>query len=74
MITRACSAATWNVAKFGLPFALAVGPYGAILALTWQRDAPEQRSYVVWLNEHQGALPLKFFSVISQEVLPCPYP
>ncbi len=56
MIYCACCAATWNVAKFGLPFALAVGPYGAILALTWQRDAPEKRSYVVWLNDRQGAL------------------
>ena len=60
-----CSAATWNVGKFGLPFALAVGPYGAILALTWQRDTPEQRSYVVWLNERQGVL----FSQAHRDVI-----
>ena len=32
-------AGTWDLTEHGLPYALAVGPYGALLALTWQRTS-----------------------------------
>ena len=31
-------AGTWDLTEHGMPYALAVGPYGALLALTWQRN------------------------------------
>lgn len=35
-------------------YALAVGPYGAVLALSWNRDKEGQPTHVVWLDENQG--------------------
>jgi len=35
---RAGRAGSWDVAAYGLPYGLAIGPYGALLALTWQRN------------------------------------
>ncbi len=35
---RAARAGSWDVSVYGLPYGLAIGPYGALLALTWQRN------------------------------------
>jgi hypothetical protein len=41
----------WDLkAKYGLPYALALGPYGTVLALTWQRDVAEPKTWLVALS------------------------
>lgn len=45
---------TWDLEKYGPVYALAGGPYGAVLALSWNRDKEGQPSHVVWLDESQG--------------------
>ena len=50
----ACCAGSWDVSRYGPVYALAVGPYGALLALCWQRDAEGQPSHVVWLDDIRG--------------------
>ena len=47
-------AGSWDVSRYGPVYALAVGPYGAVLALCWQRDAEGQPSHVVWLDDTRG--------------------
>ena len=39
-------------------YALTVGPYGAVFALSWNRDAAGQLTTVVRLDTEQGKLPL----------------
>ncbi|BDA41933.1 probable peptidyl-glycine alpha-amidating monooxygenase [Coccomyxa sp. Obi] len=45
---------TWDLAEYGPVYALAVGPYGAVLALSWNRDKEGQPTHVVWLDENQA--------------------
>ena len=40
--------------KYGLPYALTLGPYGAVLALTWQRDVAEPKTWLVALSPDPG--------------------
>lgn len=49
-----CAAGTWDLAEYGPVYALAVGPYGAVLALSWNRDKEGQPTHVVWLDENKG--------------------
>ena len=35
---RTGRAGTWDLTEHGMPYGLAVGPYGVLLALTWQRQ------------------------------------
>ena len=45
------NAGAWDLkAKYGLPYALTLGPYGAVLALTWQRDVAEPKTWLVALS------------------------
>ncbi len=45
---------TWDLAEYGPVYALAAGPYGAVLALSWNRDKEGQPTHVVLLNDNQG--------------------
>ncbi|KAL4442992.1 hypothetical protein ABPG77_008483 [Micractinium sp. CCAP 211/92] len=45
----------WELgAEYGAPYSLAIGPYGTVLALTWQRE--EGRTWVVSLKSEVGAV------------------
>ena len=55
--TLPCSTAAgaWNLLeKHGLPFDVTLGPYGSVLVLSWQRDAPPNRVWVVALGPDPG--------------------
>ena len=42
-------------------YAMTVGPYGAVFALSWNRDAAGQPTKVIWLDTEQGKLLLDLF-------------
>ncbi|KAL4858006.1 Peptidyl-glycine alpha-amidating monooxygenase A [Chlorella vulgaris] len=45
----------WDFKKqYGLPYALALGPYGSVLALTWTRDSQAPKTFVVALDADPG--------------------
>lgn len=45
----------WDLKKqYGLPYALALGPYGSVLALTWTRDSQAPKTFVVALDADPG--------------------
>ena len=54
--SRLAHAGTWDVRQHGLVYALATGPYGVLLALCWDRDAPGSPSNLVMLGSHPGVL------------------
>lgn len=48
-------AGEWELgAEYGAPYSLAIGPYGIVLVLTWQRE--EGRTWVVSLKSEVGAV------------------
>jgi hypothetical protein len=53
-----CTAGYWDLQEqYGLPYALALGPYGSVLALTWQaRGTPDAKTWVVMLGASPGAV------------------
>lgn len=52
-----CAAGVWDLqSRFGMPFALALGPYGSVLALTWDHTATPAQSRLVALGEAPGAV------------------
>ena len=50
----AAAAGTWDLGKEGFPYAITMGPYGQILALCWQREAPRQPTHMVLLAAGPG--------------------
>ena len=54
-----CIAGTWDLSEYGPVYALTVGPYGAVFALSWNRDAVGQPTTVAWLDTQQGKLNLQ---------------
>lgn len=50
----AAAAGTWDLGKEGFPYAITMGPYGQILALCWQREAPGQPTNMVLLAAGPG--------------------
>lgn len=51
-------AGVWNIeAEFGMPFALALGPYGSVLVLAWQPTVTPAKSFLVALDaNHPGSI------------------
>ena len=49
-----CMQGTWDLREYGPVYALTVGPYGTVFALSWNRDAPGQPTTVTWLDTQQG--------------------
>ncbi|KAK9908849.1 hypothetical protein WJX75_003782 [Coccomyxa subellipsoidea] len=45
---------SWDLAHYGPVYALAAGPYGAVLALSWNRDKEGQPTHVALLSETPG--------------------
>ena len=62
-------AGTWDLAQHGLPYALAVGPYGALLALTWQRNAGGAVN-LVWIDRQRPGVPPDSALVMYAATLP----
>ena len=50
----AAAAGTWDLGKEGFPYAITMGPYGQVLALCWQREAPGQPTHMVLLAAGPG--------------------
>ncbi len=48
------SAGSWDVSQYGYVYGLALGPYGALLALTWQRSGNDSPVHVLLLHEDTG--------------------
>ena len=49
-----CASGSWDLEQYGLVYALAAGPYGAVLALSWNRDKEGQPTHVALLSETPG--------------------
>ena len=48
-------AGSWDLQREGKVYAIAIGPYGLLLALCWNRDASGQPSSLVLLGKVPGA-------------------